>query len=110
MRLRSGSSPLIRSHFGVALNQLHAIEWDRKLFRHELSLRGVEPVPQLALAGKSGNAAIGIDGKPAIHLIAACSVEALGKDGFGRQAESDYQSTTGFQESASIDTIHAFTP
>ena len=79
-------------------------------------MRGVEPVPQLAFAGESRNAAIGVDGQPAIDLIAAGSIEALGKQRFGRQTKGHHQRAAGFQESASIDgidgidAIHAFTP
>src|SRR5439155_1733599 len=65
MRLRSRSGSLIWGNFGVALDQLHAIQRNGKLFRHELGLRGVEPMPQLAFAGESGNAAIGGDGHAA---------------------------------------------
>ena len=113
MRLRSRSGSLIWGNFGVALDQLHAIQRNGKLFCHELGLRGVEPMPQLAFAGESGNAAIGGDGQPTIDLIAAGSIEALGKQRFGRQTKGHHQRATGFQESASIDgiaAIHAFTP
>ena len=113
MRLRSRSGSLIWGNFGVALDQLHAIQRNGKLFRDQLGLRGVEPMSQLAFAGESGNAAIGGDGQPTIDLIAAGSIEALGKQRFGRQTKGHHQGTTGFQESASIDgidAIHAFTP
>jgi len=46
-------------------------------------------------------------------LIAAGSIEALGKQRFWRQTKGHHQGTTGFQESPSIDgidAIHAFTP
>src|SRR5437867_4852048 len=75
MRLRSRSGSLIWRNFGVTLDQLYAIQRNRKFFRHELGLRGVEPMPQLALAGESGNVAIGGYGQPTIDLIAAGSIE-----------------------------------
>src|SRR5207247_11245419 len=100
MRLRSRSGSLIRGNFGVALEQLYAIQRNRKLFRHELGLCGVEPMPQLAFAGESGNAAIGVDGQPTIDLIAAGSIEALGKQQFGRTTEGHDKRTTAIHEMA----------
>src|SRR5437773_5890743 len=88
MRLRSRSGSLIWGNFGDALDQLHAVQRNRKLFCHELGLRGVEPMAQLAFAGESGNAAIGVDGQPPIELIAAGSIEALGKQRFWRDRKS----------------------
>src|SRR2546426_6325496 len=102
MRLRSRSGSLIWGNFGVTLDQLHAIQRNGKLFRHELGLRGVEPMPQLAFAGESGNAAIGGGGQPTIDFISAGSIEALGKQRFGRPTKSHPQRAAGFLEKASV--------
>ena len=55
MRLRAGRRALIRRARGVALHERHAVERHAELFRNELTLRGVESLPELTFAGVGGD-------------------------------------------------------
>ena len=77
MRLLPGRRALIGRHRRVALDQTHAIERHAQLFGDELRLRGVEALPELALAGVGRHRAVGGDRDPRVELRAAGPVEAL---------------------------------
>ena len=72
-------------------------------------------MPQLALAGERGDAAVGLDGDPAIELPAARTVQPLGDScrgetqilGNPRGAETDDERARLREKAAAV---HAFTP
>ena len=78
MRLAAGRVSLIRRQRRIAVNQLHAIEWHRQFFGHQLRLRGRDALAQLFLAAIGGDAAVGGDGDPGIHLIRSAATQATG--------------------------------
>ena len=68
VRLRSGCDALVWRHAGHALNERHAIDRHAELFGNQLRLRGVESLPNLALAGVGGHIAVSRDRDPRIEL------------------------------------------
>jgi hypothetical protein len=115
MRLLTRSRALIGTERRIALNQLDAIERDAQLLGDQLCLRGVQALADLALAGKGGDAAVGIDRDPRVELVAAGAIEPLRIEHARRQAEilrharhaeADDQRAGAFEEGTAV---HAFT-
>src|SRR5690349_10490212 len=76
MRLRARGRALVGRDARVALNQLDAAEWNRQLLGNQLSLRRIQAVTELALAGERRDVAVGADRDPRVELIAAGAVES----------------------------------
>ena len=66
---------LVGRHARDALNQLDAIERHAELFGNELRLRGIQPLPHLALAGVCRDAAVRCDRQPAVDVLARITHE-----------------------------------
>ena len=81
VRLRARRRALVGRHRGVALNQPHAVERHADFLGDQLHLRGVEALPELALAGVRGDDAVGADGDPRVQRLGGGAVDALRRDG-----------------------------
>ena len=69
VRLAARRVGLIRRQRRIAVDQLHAVEWDGKLFSHQLRLRCDDALPQLFFATIGRHAAVGCDGDPGINFV-----------------------------------------
>jgi hypothetical protein len=95
MRLLPRGRALIRRDRRIALDQPDAVQGDADFLCHQLHLRGVEPLTEIALSRVSRDAAVAPDRDPRIELGTAGSVEALGEhvaqaiDDSGRRESDD---------------------
>ena len=69
VRLAAGSHALIRREGRIAVDELHAIKRHAQLLGDQLRLRRRDALAELFLAAIGGDAAIGRDRDPGIHLI-----------------------------------------
>ncbi len=107
-RLAAGGRSLIGRDRGVALNQRDARERNGQLLGDQLHLHREDALPQLALAGVGGDAAVGADGEPRVELPGDALV--LGRErplrerelvgAGGEAAEADDQRAAALQEVA----------
>jgi hypothetical protein len=120
MRLRTGGGALIGRQRGIALHQCHPAQRHAELFGHQLRLRRIEAVTELAFTGVRRHVAVRGNGNPGIELIAAGAVEPLcqhdarldtepdeGPRSQARCAEPHHERAGVFQEGSAL---HAFTP
>src|SRR5262245_57795048 len=105
MRLAARGYALVRSHRGVAVNQLDALKRNAKLLRDQLDLRRRNALSKFRLAGVSGHAAVGADCNPRIQLIVRradlAAFELRGGGGNkAAHAEGDDQRARALQKAA----------